>query len=325
MRVVAEALYSSVPAWGSLVCGALTVVCASASYEWLEAPIRGNPWLARRAIRSISLGACLTLLGAAAGIGVWARAKHFVASPTQRAVVSATEQNSVASQQGCLIGATEAKPVSCTLGSVASSFTVVLFGDSHADEWSTPLAAIANAEGWRLVTYLKASCAAADFPVYDVRLHRISHECAEWRAKAVDAIIRLHPNVIVVGELSSGYIVVRPLPWRERGNLVILEVRPKANLSELSRSGSPIMLLRDNPTPHRDMRTCLERAAWRGETKTCDMPRSSVVDSTLTVVESQTNGDRSREFDLANIVSDRILRRHELPGLAKRHGDLPGQ
>ena len=133
VRVVAEALYSSVPAWGSLVCGALTVVCASASYEWLEAPIRGNPWLARRAIRSISLGACLTLLGAAAGIGVWARAKHFVASPTQRAVVSATEQNSVASQQGCLIGATEAKPVSCTLGSVASSFTVVLFGDSHAD------------------------------------------------------------------------------------------------------------------------------------------------------------------------------------------------
>jgi len=284
---LATALYPSLSAAGRLTCCALTLTCAAASYQWLEAPVRSHPWLAARAIRPVCLGVCLTVVGVAAAMGARTFARHFATSPEQIAMAS-VRRLTVARRQGCEASARVSEPVTCVFGAASSSVTVVLFGDSHADQWSTPLAPIADAEGWRLVTYLKAGCAVADIPVYDSRLHRISDECAAWRTKALDAIVRLHPNMIVVGEFSSRYIRgTRTDPGANGVSMASWAAGMMRSLRELRRADSTIVLLRDSPTPLWDMPSCLENAQWRGASQqTCDMPRSLAL-APVTLIESR--------------------------------------
>jgi peptidoglycan/LPS O-acetylase OafA/YrhL len=286
---LAAAIYPSLSAAGRLTCAAITLICAAMSYQWLEAPIRSHPWLAMRAIRSIALGVCLTAIGATTAIGALFVAKHFSASPEQMAITSAARPLSLASREGCLVKAKVAKPVTCVFGAPSSTFTVALFGDSHAGQWSSPLAAISKEEHWRMVTYLKSGCPAANFPIYDPRLHRISSECETWRAKAIAAMVRLRPDMIVVSELSSRYTSGGPSsPRANSARIASWTAGMKRSLDDLRGAGSQIVLVRDTPAPQRNMEDCLQDAQWRGLSKqACDIPRALAVDPALTLAESQ--------------------------------------
>ena len=286
---LAMALYPSPSVAGRLTCGVLTLICAAASYSWLEDPIRSSSWLAASAIRSVGLGVCLTVIGAAAAFGFVALAKHFGSSPAQIAITSATRQLTIAARQGCISGPKADEPEPCVLGLPSSSVTVVLVGDSHAGQWSTPVSQIAATEGWRAVMYVKTACPVADVPTYNLRLHRISDECAAWRARAMDEIVRLRPNIVVVSEFSSSYFDERRTNVHAPSvGLATWIAGMKRSLGKLRGSGSPVVFLRDTPTPQWDMRSCLQNALWRGGSQqTCDMPRSLAVDPELTLAESQ--------------------------------------
>jgi hypothetical protein len=216
-------------------------------------------------------------------------AKHLPKSPALRAIKAATIHNSFAMERNCMVPARSSRLRKCVAGDSSSNFTIVLFGDSHAGQWSTPLASMAQAEGRRLVIYLKSGCSVADVPVYNPHLHRISDECTVWRAKAIGAIVRLHPNVIVAGEFSDMYF--HGSLSRDHGEGVSLEswaAGMKRSLNALREAGGTIVLLRDTPSPLWDMRRCLENALWRGKSPhTCDMPRSLALDPHLTFAQSQ--------------------------------------
>jgi peptidoglycan/LPS O-acetylase OafA/YrhL len=281
-------LYPSISAWGRLTCVALTLVCATASYQLLEAPIRSNRWLTMQARRSLVMGICLTLVGAIAAIGMAIFAKHSARSPVQEAIASAAKQNSVATAQGCLLGFSDVRPNPCAFGAASSSKKIVLFGDSHADQWSTPLSSIAKAEGWHLITYLKASCPVADVAVYNLRLRLFGDICETWRSNVIAEIIRLRPAAVVIGEFSSGY-VQGPLSFLGKNaiSLKTWSAGLKGSLNALHAAGIPIVLLRDSPTPGRHIPNCLEQAEWRGVSRTsCDVPRLSSLDTALTSAEA---------------------------------------
>jgi peptidoglycan/LPS O-acetylase OafA/YrhL len=284
--VLALSLYPSMHAGGRLLCCALTLVCAAASYTWVEDPIRRNPWLALPAIRSVGLGACLTVSGVVVALGIGVLAKHFAASPGQRAIISVARRAPISTKKGCMVSMTGTKVIPCVFGVASSPLTVVLFGDSHAAEWSTPLVSIAEAEGWRLVTYLKASCAAADIPVYSMLLHRYMNECADWRTRAMDEITRLRPNVVIVSEYSHHYMNVS----RQSGRTLSMSDWAsglKKSVTTLRGAGSLVVLLRDSPSPAVDMRNCLENAEWRGVRQNCDIPQAVAIDPVQTATERQ--------------------------------------
>lgn len=286
---LALALYPRLSVTGRILCAALTLICAAASYEWLEDPVRRHPWLAMRSLRSVGLGAGLTAAGVVFALSVGVLAKHLPKSPALRAIKAATTHPYLAMERNCMVPARMSKPKKCVFGDSSSNFTIVLFGDSHAGQWSTPLAPMAQAEGWRLVTYLKSGCSVADVPVYNPHLHRISDECAVWRAKAIAAIVRLHPNLIVASEFSDMYF--HGSLSRDHGEGVSLDhwaAGMKRSLNALREAGATIVLLRDTPSPLWDMRSCLENAIWQGRSPhTCDMPRSLALDSKLTLADRE--------------------------------------
>lgn len=209
------------------------------------------------------------------------------------------------SGRNCLIGFTDVEPVKCTFGSSDAAKTVVLFGDSHADQWSTPLAQLASERGWRLVTLLKASCAVSDIQAYSPRLRRDWPECSEWRARAIEQIRELQPAMVVISQYSSGYIRG---PWTARGDHAVTyedwEAGLRRTLEQLRAANVPVLLLRDSPSPGRNVGACVARSRWRELSESsCDTPRIKALDPKISPLESAIAtsmgvrfGDLSAEF-----------------------------
>jgi peptidoglycan/LPS O-acetylase OafA/YrhL len=271
------------------LCCALTFTCALLSFHLLEHPVRASPWLGRVAWRSVALGGCLTAAGILASGGAYGLAKHFLATPIERQIAHWTEQESLASAsaEGCLVFFPVAKPVPCAFGAVNSVHTVALLGDSHADQWSTALAAIGRQRNWKLVTYLKSSCPVSDVPDYNNRLHRMLWECGAFRDRAIADIVQLHPDLVIVTQYSRGYIKG---PRSDLGEFAVSYDQwadgLRKSLVRLSAARAAIILLRDSPTPYRDTASCAARALWHGRpTAPCDTPRGQAFDNRLLAIE----------------------------------------
>jgi hypothetical protein len=287
--------------------GALTLICAAASFQLLERPVRASSWLAARPIRSVGLAVALTFGGGLLALSTAQAARHFSAHPAQQVLIRSIEEQPTASGSGqnCLIRFVDVEPIKCVFGAPNSSKTVVLFGDSHADQWSTPLAQLATEQGWRLVTLLKASCAVADISDYNMRLRRHWPECAEWRARSIEEIRRLQPDLVIVSQFSSAHIRG---PWTASGVYAVTYEEWAAGLERslqtLRTAGVPVLLLRDSPSPRKDVGNCIARSRWRGiPEENCNIPREDALDPRISPLESAVAasvgarfGDLSAEF-----------------------------
>jgi peptidoglycan/LPS O-acetylase OafA/YrhL len=161
-----------------LLCLALTFALSFASYHLVENPARRNVWLVASTVRSLGLAALLTTAGAAVAYGsAQLASRNF--TPELRMIEETAERDSVARQTdaSCVADLLTVQPKACVFGSRSSKETVVLFGDSHADHWSTPLIEIAKKEDFRLVTYMKTSCRATRVSIWNGKLKREYTEC----------------------------------------------------------------------------------------------------------------------------------------------------
>jgi hypothetical protein len=90
------------------------------------------------------------------------------------------------------------KPPSCVYGNPDGAVTVALVGDSHAAHWFPAVEAIAEANGWRLLVFTKASCVFLDLPIYSPILKRQYTECEGWRPQVVERLIAERPALTIV-------------------------------------------------------------------------------------------------------------------------------
>jgi hypothetical protein len=116
----------------------------------------------------------------------------------------------------------------------------------------------------------------------------------------MDAIVKLHPDLVLITEFSSGYI---------RGSLtdlgsgaVDLQVWTEGlnrSLDELQQAGISVSLLRDTPTPHRNIGNCLATADWRQlPSSGCDTNQEVALNSIVTTAER----DEARIFKSVHFV-----------------------
>ncbi|WP_331158420.1 acyltransferase family protein [Steroidobacter sp.] len=282
------------------ICGVLTLICAAISVRWVEHPVTSSPWLAANRLRSVGTGATLMLVGCLIALSVAQAVRVFSAQPKHASLIRSINEEPLASgsRQNCLLMFKYSEPVTCTFGATGSPRTVVLFGDSHADQWSTPLAQLATEQGWRLVTLLKATCSVADIVDYNPRWRRYWPECARWRANALAEIRRLQPDLVIVSQMSNGFIHG---PWTSRGRYAVTheqwEAGLRRSLQQLQAAKVPVLLLRDSPLPRENIGHCIGRARWRGTPESdCDVPRTNAIDSRLTALESAVAASTGAAF-----------------------------
>lgn len=142
-------------------------------------------------------------------------------------------------RQGCLIVGPQARSGPCNYGDVESANKVVIFGDSHALQWTPALIEISKKRHWRLVTLLHANCTAAQVSV-DAR-------CDRWRRNTFARIRNEKPGLVIVASNTGPNMSIKrggstlgrtaAEPYLERGM--------KATFRALKKTGAKVTLMRD--------------------------------------------------------------------------------
>ncbi|WP_217578493.1 acyltransferase family protein [Mesorhizobium sp. GbtcB19] len=268
-----------------LYCLALTLALSSLSYHLIENPIRRNGWLMANAARALVPALLLTGTGVAAAYGNARLAVHDL-DPEQRIIAaSAAEPSTARAKAGCVQDYETVTPKPCVFGN--GQRVIALFGDSHADHWSTPLIEAGRKNGYKVVTWLKNSCRASRISVWSSELKRPYAECDHWREQAIDEIIEAKPALVVISELAltsgrkmagrGGDTQSQDADWR---------AGLRSTLTSLSKAGLKVAFIRDVPFNNANVDTCVARALWRDETPSrCDQTRAYAANDKMAAVE----------------------------------------
>ncbi len=151
----------------------------------------------------------------------------------------------------------------CTqrLASGESTGTVVVVGDSHAQQWMAALLPIAEEQGWDVVALLLGGCpfAGEEPPVPG------SRDCESWRAAAERYIERIEPDLVfgmaTKTEAGSGR------EWALEGL--------GETVDSLTSSGADVVLVRDNPRFTDDIFECV--VEYGSDASRCGADRSDVL------------------------------------------------
>ena len=171
-------------------------------------------------------------------------------------------------QDICHAAFTQVSQGACVYGDPKASAdrTVVLFGDSHVEQWFPAVNRMAIQKHWRVVTWTKAACPAARLTVFNPALNRDYTECDQWRADTIARIRALRPALVVVGQSE---------------NVASSSVPPAAfaaatveTLTELREGGhSKVVYVQDIPIPGSDLPGCV--AAHLNDVRPCTFARNA--------------------------------------------------
>lgn len=110
----------------------------------------------------------------------------------------ASEDKGPAILDGCRSGVEHTEAWTCVYGNPASEKTVVLWGDSHAMQFTPPMIRLADENDWRLVTMFRGSCFTGDIGFRPA--------CDAWRRNAMERITEEKPGLIVTAtDTGNGY------------------------------------------------------------------------------------------------------------------------
>ncbi len=272
MLVMAAALIPGIPLWGRIACALLALLAAWATYAWVEQPIRQNRALSANPWASLRLGAALTGVALAFGVGWYAAEARQRATPEQARLVAASEDRPRIYGQDCIV-ARHRNPrlLECTFGDTTSAVTVVLFGDSHAAQWFPAMERLALERRWKLVTLLKVQCPGQRVLVFSARLSTYVPQCSVWRESALRRIAELRPAAVVHAswhgyvQHTEGRTGTAQLTVQEWG------AGARSTLQAITSNGTPVLLVRDPPSMPRSVPACLSGGG------VCAMERGQVL------------------------------------------------
>lgn len=246
--------------WMRLLAVTVALGMAALTKLMIEDPVRYNRWLIARPRLSIAFALLLTI--SIAGIATFGRARAVQAmNRSDQKLIAEASSVPVVPRKGCLVQYSDPNIQECYGGDERSTQEIVLFGDSKAAQWFPALSLIAQQEGWRLVSHVKASCPAALVNVYNPYLRRTEWECAQWRNAAIARIEALKPMLVIISS-DTGYI---KSDARHGGFAALTETQweegTEHTLSEFESNHIPSLVIRNSPNERISTPVCLSRVA----------------------------------------------------------------
>lgn len=171
----------------------------------------------------------------------------------------------ISSSDGCHANYLVITQPACVFGDPAGRETVVLFGDSHMQQWQPAFIAAATEEHWRVVNWTKTACPPAELTVFSSVLNRNYTECDTWRAETLKRIAALKPNLVVVtGSEDLAPASVSPSTYARA------MARTLRTLNQTT--SAKVVYFQDTPYPGSNMAGCV--AAHLTDAKLCNFPIS---------------------------------------------------
>jgi len=176
---------------------------------------------------------------------------------------------------GCMLANRRVELLPCIYGDPTSSTHILIFGDSHADQWFPGLEAAAIANHWKLEVISKKACPSAQISVmYDGP--QTYPECDEWQPLALDYVAKSTAQLVIITNWRHRY----DQNVDGRTNTVSLDEwrdATRAAAEPLVQAGKKVLLLSDTPYPHRQVDQCLASSP-RNVTR-CHLDRAKALDT----------------------------------------------
>lgn len=190
--------------------------------------------------------------------------------PSSSEINLAAQDFPVTKDDGCLRSDSEGElQVGCAYANLTSQKTVVLFGSSHANMFFTPVLDSVEKAGAKLLVRTRSGCAVSKLDYLDRETKTFLAGCAKWRKAAIEELIRIKPQVIVIstggGEVRDPLTKVRATPARESQ---LMKQGLAGLVNELSVTGSKLVFIRETPRHRFDYLDCLSTHTVRA----CSQP-----------------------------------------------------
>ncbi len=270
VMVLVEVKTSTLSWQGRSLLMMIALLLAAATLHLIEMPISRWKTVARNIGPAFALGVFCMITVAAIVLGIGANAVNALGaagtsvSPAQlqAAFGPSTVRNAgavipsalaaaadIPRPTACLLDHEKAVVAGCALGPI-NGLPVVLFGDSHANQWLPALSGMSTARNWRLTVFTKSGCPVPDIAPRKDGSRFSEPECVKWRQAAIDEITKsIKPALIVVSSLDN-YIP-------DQGEVLTAW---NVSLDKLRTQGAPIAYIRDSPIPSKDVPTCISSA-----------------------------------------------------------------
>ena len=158
---------------------------------------------------------------------------------------------------GCHLEFPDVEAPECVYGDPEGETTVMLLGDSHAQQWLPALQALADERSWRLRAITKSACPMVDGTVWNSVLKRGYRECDEWRETALELIEAEAPALVLVA--ADGRYELMDANGDDRLEEDHDEAWQAALTTTLERMGrlAPMIVIADTPRVGYDPAECL--------------------------------------------------------------------
>lgn len=139
---------------------------------------------------------------------------------------------------------------------------IVVVGNSHAQQWTAPLATMAREMNWEVIVIYKGGCRFAAPGLGQ------APDCDEWNAEALNYILETDTDIVYT---------VATMSYPDNGqDTIVPGFSDYAN--QITAAGTEIVGVRDNPRFSFDMIKCLNDNA--GDTVPCTLPREKTLNAT---------------------------------------------
>ncbi|MEV3937256.1 acyltransferase family protein [Glycomyces sp. NPDC049804] len=299
-----------------LLLGAVAV--SQVSYQYIEEPIRNARFLKASSLWGlavgvlcsvVSIGLIVTLTTAFAKTGGESEGDPVEAATDTEVVESRLEEGAALTEipadlvpsldeaeddkpliyeNGCHVEQEAvALPDGCYFGDTGSDTTVVLMGDSHAAQWFPAMEAIAQEQGWRLLTRTKSACTAVDVRVENSAMEREYTECTEWRDDVFAELAELQPEMVVLSSTDPTVIT-------EDGDSVQETWLGgwERTVTTLSETGAKVVAIADTPWAEGSVPECLSLPANGSDPRKCAIdPEAAVAKPELRAEAMELQGE----------------------------------
>jgi hypothetical protein len=190
----------------------------------------------------------------------------------------------------CHLDFPEVDPPECRYGPEGAATSVVLLGDSHAQQWLPALQVLAEERDWRLRAITKGACPMIDATVWNYPLKREYRECDAWRERALQLIDEEDADLVFVASADM-YDIVDAQGQRLETGAEAQAVWAEALQSYLRRLADrtpQVVVLADTPRLSYDPAECLATSAGIEE---CEVARADMVDEAYAALETEAAGE----------------------------------
>lgn len=174
----------------------------------------------------------------------------------------------------------------CIYGDTRGTEDVVLFGDSHAEQWFAGVDLFARDTSSRLHTFTKSSCPAVSIAIKQTGTPYTA--CDQWRANALKEIRKLKPRLVIL----SSYGLVNPTD-SSAGLADQWEAGLTATIKAMPRE-TRVVVLADTPAHSASPASCLSRNVEQASA--CDAERAQAIDPVRAASERRVATENGARF-----------------------------